>query len=261
MLIDECVALVLVSVLQETQPSHFTKGTYDFWGPTQARLMDALVVKKDSPEAEATAAAVAAAEAAAEAAEGSSPPAADGAAGTAAGDAGQQGEDADEQQQPGQEQQEEQEPPPDPAHKATHVLIVRDPAGRFLSVPYEYGKNHKTHGANRKLWVIKLMDQLGLHQGDLLVATKEPFEFKPLAVRQMEAQQQQQKVLHQPDGPWTKVLSRWGCCWIGAAGLDWLVLGSVLSSNCRTGIAWLQACDVCTCVLVYVLVCVEVQHA
>lgn len=171
--------------------------------------MDALVFPKDSPEAEAATAAVAASEAAAAAAapaagDGSAHPAAAAAASTPAADSEQQGEGAagEEQQQ---EQEQEQEQPKDPAHKATHVLIVRDPAGRILTIPYEYGKNHKTHGPNRKLWVIKLMDQLGLHQGDLLVATKEPFEFKPLAVRQQEAALQQQ----QPDGPWKKVLDRW----------------------------------------------------
>jgi hypothetical protein len=236
---------LFMSAPQETQPSHFTKGTYDFWGPTQARLMDALVVKKDSPEAEAASAAVAAAEAAAAADEASNPPAAGEAA---AGDTGQQGEGEDGQQQLEEEQQEEQEPPPDPAHKATHVLIVRDPAGRFLTVPYEYGKNHKTHGANRKLWVIKLMDQLGLHQGDLLVATKEPFEFKPLAVRQMEAQQQQQKVLHQPDGPWTKELSRWVCCWTGG-GRTWKApAGENVQQQLQDSGALLQACDECAVV-------------
>lgn len=171
-------------------------------GPAQARLMDALVFPKDSPEAEAATAAVAASEAAAAAAaaagNGSAPAAA--AASTPAADAEQQGEGA-----AGEEQEQEQEQPKDPAHKATHVLIVRDPAGRVLTIPYEYGKNHKTHGPNRKLWVIKLMDQLGLHQGDLLVATKEPFEFKPLAVRQQEQALQQP----QPDGPWKKVLDRW----------------------------------------------------
>lgn len=181
-------------------------------GPAQARLMDALVFHKDSPEAEAATAAVAAAEAAAAAAagDGSTPADAPLAAATDA-DAEQQGEGADAEQQQ-EEEQEQQGPRKDPAHKATHVLIVRDPAGRILTVPYEYGKNHKTHGANRKLWVIKLMDQLGLHQGDLLVATKEPFEFKPLAVRQQEQllQQQQQKLPAQPDGPWKKVLDRYG---------------------------------------------------
>jgi hypothetical protein len=176
--------------------------------------MDALVFPKDSPEAEAATAAVAASEeaAAAAAGDGGGAPAADAAAAsTPAADAEQQGEGAaaGEEQQAEQDEQEQQESPKDPAHKATHVLIVRDPAGRILTIPYEYGKNHKTHGPNRKLWVIKLMDQLGLHQGDLLVATKEPFEFKPLAVRQQEAALQQQ----QPDGPWKKVLDRWvGLC-------------------------------------------------
>lgn len=175
-------------------------------GPAQARLMDALVFPKDSPEAQAATAAVAASEAAAAAAAAGddSTPAAAAAASAPAVNAEQQGEGAagEEQQQ---EQEQEQEQPKDPAHKATHVLIVRDPAGRILTIPYEYGKNHKTHGPNRKLWVIKLMDQLGLHQGDLLVATKEPFEFKPLAVRQQEQALQQE----QPDGPWKKVLDRW----------------------------------------------------
>jgi multidrug efflux pump subunit AcrA (membrane-fusion protein) len=210
--------------LQETQPSHFTKGTYDFWGHTQARLMDGLVVLKDSPEAAAAAEAMAAAEAAAAAAAaGDEAPAAAPAAAAAAAtpaDAQQQQqpeaaakEEASGQQQESEQQQkaaeaEAEEPPHDPAHKATHVLIVRDPAGRILTVPYEHGKNHKTHGPNRKLWVIKLMEQLGLHQGDLLVATKEPFMFKPLAVRQQEAALMQQQHL-QPDGPWKKVLDRW----------------------------------------------------
>lgn len=195
-------------------------------GPAQARLMDALVFPKDSPEAEAATAAVTAAEAAAAAAagDGSTPADAPPAAATTDADAGQQAGGADaEQQQEEEQEQEQQEARKDPAHKATHVLIVRDPAGRILTVPYEYGKNHKTHGANRKLWVIKLMDQLGLHQGDLLVATKEPFEFKPLAVRQQEQllQQQQQKLPAQPDGPWKKVLDR---CVFGhdAGGLLWL---------------------------------------
>jgi multidrug efflux pump subunit AcrA (membrane-fusion protein) len=220
----------VILCVQETQPSHFTKGTYDFWGHTQARLMDGLVVPKDSPEAAAAAEAMAAAEAAAAAAAGDAAPAAAAAAvaATPAGAQQQQQEEAAAKQdssgqQPDQQQQdaaaaaaaaaaaeaaeEAEEPPHDPAHKATHVLIVRDPAGRILAVPYEHGKNHKTHGPNRKLWVIKLMEQLGLHQGDLLVATKEPFLFKPLAVRQQEAQLMQQQHL-QPDGPWKKVLDR-----------------------------------------------------
>lgn len=209
-------ALVPDIVLQETQPSHFTKGTYDFWGNNQAKLMDALVFKLDTPEAQAAAEAVAASEAAAAAAaaEGGDP-----AAAAAGGDAAAPVATAVEQQQEGEAataaaaagddaaQQQEEEPPHDPAHKATHVLIVRDPGGRILTVPYEYGKNHKTHGPNRKLWVIKLMSQLGLHQSDLLVATKEPFEFKPLAVRQAEALRQQQWQ-PQPDGPYMKVLNR-----------------------------------------------------
>ncbi|WIA41869.1 hypothetical protein OEZ86_009194 [Tetradesmus obliquus] len=45
---------------RETNPCHFEKGTYDFWGPKQAKLMDALVLPVDSPEALAAAAAAAA---------------------------------------------------------------------------------------------------------------------------------------------------------------------------------------------------------
>lgn len=206
--------------MQETQPSHFDKGTYDFWGNNQAKLMDALVFKKDTPEAAAAAEAVAAWEAAAEgggtAAAAAAEPAAEAAAGgdKAAGEAAQQQENGE--QQPAAEAP--PEPPHDPAHKATHVLIARDPSGRILTVPYEYGKNHRTHGPNRKLWVIQLMGQLGLAQGDLLVATKEPFEFKPLAVRQAEAAAREARareqaaagvvVVPQPEGPWTKVLDR-----------------------------------------------------
>jgi hypothetical protein len=210
-------ALVFDIVLQETQPSHFTKGTYDFWGNNQAKLMDALVFKLDTPEAQAAAEAVAASEAAAAAAaaEGGDPAAAAGNGAAApvatAVEQQQEGEAATAAAAAGDDaaQQQEEEPPHDPAHKATHVLIVRDPGGRILTVPYEYGKNHKTHGPNRKLWVIKLMSQLGLHQSDLLVATKEPFEFKPLAVRQAEAlRQQQQQWQPQPDGPFMKVLNR-----------------------------------------------------